>query len=145
MSESTEIMKELEALQPNQIEVKVGGETIVVKPFKFKQLLQALRYLSEMTENMGFMDELGIFRLIAAHPEQVMGLIKLATDKPDSFFDDLEAEEGVDIALAVWKVNSDFFSQKLGPKMEKIMPSQNSQSDQTKTTEETKPESPLVN
>lgn len=117
----TQDMKELEELQPATSSVVVGGETVEIKPFMFVQLLQALKYMANMIEDLNpYQDkEVQTFRLIASHPEEVLGLLMLATGKPREWFNTIDSKAGVALALETYKVNSDFFIREVQPLLDK--------------------------
>lgn len=116
---------ELENLYPEGRYIAVNGEKVEVKPFKFKQLLKALKYLSEMTGDIvKFGDlppEMMFLNLFANYPDQVIGLLKLATGKDDDFFDTLDSDAGLELIALAYKVNEDFFIQKVGPKLSAVL------------------------
>jgi hypothetical protein len=123
--------KDLEALQGQGVVIRAAGEDITVKPFTFGKLLKALKYLSNLgTAISEKMDDIAILRAFATNGDDVIGLMMLSTGKDKQFFDDLDAGEGVDLALATWNVNSDFFAQTIAPKMKALAESQGLQSDQ---------------
>lgn len=117
-----EELKELEALQPLSSIVNIKGIAVEVKPFKFRQLFMALKHVSNLVSEINTYEDqtVQILRVLGEHPEDVIGLISLSSGQPITFFEDLDAEEGIDLALAVWTVNKDFFSQKIQPKLVKI-------------------------
>lgn len=120
-SSLNEVTKELEELQGGSQTITYNGEEIVIKPFTFGKLLKALKYLSVIVEDVEMLTRQNIITLIANNTEQVYGLLELGTGKSQEFFEDeLPADVGFDIALAVWDVNQDFFSQKLGPKFQRL-------------------------
>ena len=114
-------IQELEQLQPISANVVVNNETIEIKPLRFRQLLQALKYLSKMIEDVNPYEdkEIQMFKLFGNHPEEIVGLMSLATGKPIEWFDEIGTEDGIAIALEAFKVNKDFFSQKVQPLLEK--------------------------
>lgn len=112
-------LKELEALQPQIATVTINNEIIEIKPFKFKQFFAALKHLSNMIADVNQYEDqtIQLIRLLGEHPDDVVGLMALATGKPAAFFDTLDTDAGLDIAIAVWNVNKDFFGQKIQPKL----------------------------
>lgn len=118
----TEELKELAELQPKTTCVIVGNESFEIKPFKFKQMFSVLNHLSNMVTEMNpYEDQMvQLFRLFGKHPEDILGIMSIAINKPTSFFDELETDEGLEIAAKIWEINQDFFVQKVQPKLEKL-------------------------
>lgn len=135
-------LAELEALQPLTRKITINNEEIEIKPYKFRQLFSALKHMSNMVADVNTFEDqtVQLFRLLGNHPEDVLGLMSLSTGKPVSFFDDISSEEGIDVVVAVWEVNKDFFVQKIQPKLKSLGLFQDLPEDQTKTEAETAPE-----
>lgn len=115
-------LTELQALQPETKTLTIKGEQIEVKPFKFKQLLSALKFLSNMISDINEYEDktIQLFRLFANHPDDVIGILSLVSNREAKWFDDIESEDGIELAIAAWTVNADFFAQKVQPKLEKL-------------------------
>lgn len=131
--------KDLEILQPEQMFVEVDGEEIYVKPYTFGKLLKALKYLSNLAGLFAESEdgiEPTLLEAFAKHGDDVLGLLCLATDKDRAFFDALDAEKGLDLAILTYKVNESFFSNQLMPKIQNLLPS-DSQEEQPEETAET--------
>jgi hypothetical protein len=119
-------LDDLKTVFPMTKTVMVKGTPVEVSAYKFKQILQAFGFLSEIVIELGYLPDVEnpsmmamlLFGALGKHPDEIIGLVKLATGKEDAFYDELSAEEGLDLVLAVWEVNKDFFSQKLRPKLE---------------------------
>jgi len=79
--------------------------------------------------------EQAILIAIANHGEDVVSLISLATGKPVEFFDTLDAEKGLDLAMMTYKINQSFFVQHLIPKLQEMFQS-DSQDEETKENQE---------
>lgn len=128
---------DLEILQPEQTFVEVDGENIYVKPYTFGKLLKALKYLSNLAGLFATAEdglEPTILEAFASHGDDVLGLLCLATNKNKEFFDDLDAEKGLDLAILTYKVNESFFSETLIPKIQSLLPS-DLPVEETQTTE----------
>ncbi len=130
---------ELEILMPlGEVVTLASGEPITIKPYTFGQLLKALKYLTVLIDVMDG-TELDILRALASHGEEVIGLIMLATGKERDFFENLDSAEGIDLALATYRVNSDFFARKLMPKLNQFQASTTSPDPESK-----EPKTPLL-
>jgi hypothetical protein len=124
VKKSNSDLEDLEKLQNKGEVVKVNGEDIHIKPFTFGQLLKALKHLSNIgnsfTTGENLDDTSALLRVFSYHTEDVMGLLILATGKDKEFFENLDPEIGIDLAMAAWRVNQDFFAQKLAPKIQQM-------------------------
>jgi len=124
-------LPDLEALQQEGAVVMVGTEEIRIRPFTFGQLLKALKHLAHLGTSINDEDgELGLVRALTDNSDDVLGLLMLSTGKNKEFFDTLSAEAGIDLAIATYKVNKDFFARTLTPKLSQLGLSLDSQSDQ---------------
>lgn len=108
-------------------------ETIKVRPFKFGQLLKALKYLANIAADFASpnISEIEIINALTHHAEDMISLLCLATGKDRAFFDEISSDEGVDLALAAWRVNQFFFTERLAPKMKGLMPAAEAEKSQT--------------
>jgi len=118
----TEDLKELAELQPESKFVIVKGESIEIKPFKFRHMFKVLNHISNMIDDVNEYEDQTkqLFKLFGKHEEDVLGIMALAISKPLNFFEDLDTEEGFDLAATIWKINQDFFVQKIQPKLEAL-------------------------
>lgn len=127
MADSKDPAAELERLSANPRELSVGGETIQVRPLRFLELIRALKYLTPILEVVDKVDmssnDLGeVSKLLEVAPEAMLKIAGLSTGKEEQWFDRLEADEGLDVFIAVFEVNKDFFVQRLGPKLANLRP-----------------------
>lgn len=137
--------KDLAILQPEETFVEVDGERIYVKPYTFGKLLKALKYLSNLAGLFAAAEgevEPTILEAFAKHGDDVLGLLSLATDKDREFFDTLDAEKGLDLAILTYKVNESFFSNQLIPKIQNLLPSDLPEAPIVEETEKKEGETP---
>ncbi len=137
----TDDLKELQELQPQSQFIIIKGESFEIKPFKFKHMFSVLNHISNMIDEVNpYEDQTKqLFKLLGKHPEDVMGILALAIGKPLSFFDDVDTEQGIDLAILVWKINQDFFVQKVQPKMKSLGLFQDLPEEQENLANEKKP------
>lgn len=138
----TDDLKELQELQPQSSFIIVKGESFEIKPFKFKHMFAVLNHISNMIDEVNpYEDQTKqLFKLLGKHPDDVMGILGLALGgKPVSFFDDVDTEQGIDLAILVWKINKDFFAQKVQPKMKELGLFQDLPEEQENSVSEKKP------
>jgi len=125
------VMDEVDVLL-KEVEVEVAGEIIVVKPFKWKNSLKAIPVIGDMISQLTVNSDVIIKILQNAenantNTEAVVALINLAsslnevvlediskiiqlgTNLTNKAMDELTTEEGIDLSLAVYKVNKSFF------------------------------------
>lgn len=123
------IADDLASVFPETRIVKVNGRDIEIAPFKFKVLLKVLTHVNNILDDSGFLDQYTILQTllkgVSQHPEDLIGILKLSTNiTDDSFYDEIDAADGLSLLLATWEVNKDFFSQKLGGALKNLFPSQ---------------------
>lgn len=125
--------------------VSARGEDFTIKPFKFPQYGKAIKAvtrilsilnLKERFEDIaksltaeqgedaeiplgdllgGLLDFEAIAKVCDEAPEEIIALMMVATGKPRDWFDELEADEGIELAGAVLGVNLSFFIQRIVP------------------------------
>lgn len=119
---------DLASVFPENKILTIKGRTIEISPFKFKVLLKVLTHVNNIFTDSGFLDQYTILQTllkgISQHPEDLIGILKLATNiNEDSFYEEIDAADGVDLILATWEVNKDFFSRRLGGALKDLFPS----------------------
>jgi hypothetical protein len=152
-------------LFPNR-EVKVGDETIIVRPFYFGELpvvvklifpiltsagLSSMLKVVDDLENPGklkvkmvvpenFVDILTYAILEATEP--VIELLAFALKKERTWFNTISSDDGLLLTLAWFETNKDFFVQRVLPRIQHLLPknstgSTSSPSSSEPATEET--------
>jgi hypothetical protein len=105
---------------------------VFVRPLPFRRWPKAISCITGMLrafpdDGINFEDStalgLLIAQLVGEADVELFTLLTLATDQDDSFFDRIDLDDGVKIALAVVEVNKDFFVQKVLPLATEAMPS----------------------
>jgi hypothetical protein len=121
------------------------GEDFTIRPFKFPQYAKAIKAVTRIlsilklqerfadvaklaTAEQGEDAEVGLgdflaglldFETIAQvcdeAPEEIIALLMIATGKDRNWFDELDADEGLELTGAVLGVNMSFFMQKILP------------------------------
>lgn len=114
-------------------------EQVEVRPYTFLQFAKALKHITSMTDVMQG-DNLDILRAFAEHADSVVDLIQLATGKSINWFESLMMDDGIELAMATYRVNSDFFERKVMPKLKGFLPSQNSPEQPIQSAEDLQPE-----
>ncbi|EGO64167.1 hypothetical protein [Acetonema longum] len=147
MSEQ-ETVQELAALFPPTYELKLGGETVSLRPFKagaLPKLIPAMARLAGVLatmdwEKMAFglnetSEERGVaaafrispetFQVVTALCEQggetFKEIIALAVGRSPQWFDELDLAEGIELAGMVLMVNKDFFAKRLTEVLNKLI------------------------
>lgn len=126
---------DLKVLFP-EVDVKLKGKDMRVKPFGFGQLARVARLVRPIAQALldshimtieresgsdistikidsDFIPKLFVILDTAAEP--LMELLAFAIGQPRSWLDDLPADEGVNLAMKAWEVNSDFFASRVMP------------------------------
>jgi hypothetical protein len=63
-----------------------------------------------------------VMHILGKIPDEIFGLLELATDQPAEFYDRIDLDEGVKVMMAVVKVNKDFFVHKVSPLLLEVIP-----------------------
>ena len=119
------ITREVAANKDGKSFKEVENEVAVfVRPLPFRRWPIALGHIANLFQ---FMPENGfditndaqlavwVTNLLGNAGDDLFAIIELATGKEPAFFDMLDADDGLKIALAVIEVNKDFFVQKVMP------------------------------
>jgi hypothetical protein len=101
-------------------DVVVGTETIVIKPFTFGQWPKVIKHIQDALGTKDYSQGVSIPELLAESGESVLELVAIATGKPRSWLDTVEADEGIALVAAVIQVNADTFAKKILPSLEGI-------------------------
>lgn len=117
--------KALSVLDAVKTVFEVQNEAIKIKPFKYKEALSVLRILKDHQDaipfelfNEGVDVDVQIKNIMTSACEAGAALdeiMKLHLKKDDQWIENLEIDEAIKIILAIIKVNSDFFTEKLLP------------------------------
>lgn len=126
------VMERKVAVGENGKKTELGvPHDVFVRPMPMRRWLQAMTYLNAILKalpNTGIDLEnpmqmaLWVMTLFAEIPDQITGLLELATDEPADLFDRIDLDEGVNVVMAVVNVNKDFFVQKVLPLLSGIAP-----------------------
>jgi hypothetical protein len=119
-----------------ETELTVGDEKLTIRPFYFGEWPQAFRLAMPI---FSALIKAGLVRpedgkilwgiragddlekmlgtLFLEVPESVISLVAFAVNKPRKWFNTVRPDDGIDLAKAVFKANSDFFSKRVLPKL----------------------------
>lgn len=116
----TESVSEIEQLVVDTpaIEVRAGGEIIRVSPIKVKELTLFMRAVQPMLDMINEMDRDNLIAmLLVQHTDSLIKSVSIGIRKREDFVNDLDIDELIDLATAVIEVNTDFFIQRVLPKV----------------------------
>ena len=118
----TNELQELDALIPEERKVRIKGEEFTIQPFKFLNVLKVLKIVFNVISetSLSDADEFTLIKVLSDNPDQMLQVFNLATNKPAKWFEDIDMDEGVDLITTIYKVNEDFFIQKLKPKLQSL-------------------------
>lgn len=112
---------DLAILHPDR-EVRVGGETVTVREYRFVEGLRLraaaaplVDALGELVQQHADLDQ--IYALLAEHEGLLLDLIALAIDKPVGFVEGLSGPEGELLMDTWWVVNASFFTRAVQRRM----------------------------
>lgn len=121
---------ELDILYPNR-DITVGGETVTVKEYTLIQQMQhndkLSAFIATLRSQLASVDKPEnarwdeIMQALADNYEAIIELVAVSINKPVAFVANLNAQEGEDLMLLWWAVNSNFFTRKaVQPLVEQI-------------------------
>lgn len=105
--------------------------SVFIRPLPFRRWPVALTHITNLFQ---YMPQNGIdleseaalavwvTSVLGSAGDDLFAIIELATDKPAAFFDLLDPDDGLKIAMAVVEVNKDFFVQKVLPLVQQYLP-----------------------
>lgn len=112
---------DLEILFPG-VEVVVGGESILIKPFTTGQLLRSSKLLAQLAPlAKKHTDEDGKLDMVLLMTEAgglVIELISIAAKRSVAWVEETAPDEAMDLAFAIVEQNQEYFAKKLGPRLE---------------------------
>ncbi len=105
-----------EILQPDE-KVTIGDREITVKEFTFRQVLE----LGGLSEVIALLDDVvgdgsdlsGLIDALYVHPAALEKMLLLSTGQEKGWLDSLSAEDGDNLVMVFWGVNSGFFMRRL--------------------------------
>jgi hypothetical protein len=110
--------------------VRIDGELIEIMPLKTKQIGAFSRAIRPLAGDIGRLLEKSerdsrattdfILRMVAAHADEVIEAVAVATGKPAEWVGDLMPDELCFLALKIIEVNADFFAARLAPGLEMV-------------------------
>lgn len=104
---------------------------VFVRPLSIRKTFHALTYFGAIIEkfpqgeldlNDGNQLAMWAVSLLGQVPDEMTGMMCLATDQTPEFFDTIDPDEGIKIIVAMVEVNKDFFVQKVLPMLSEIAP-----------------------
>lgn len=116
-------MSELNVLFPFKT-ITVNNEEIVIKPITFGQLPRALQLVEKMSGSFidafkkeGEITNETILKFVASGGEDFIKLLCLGINKDRDWFNNLNADDGIDIVIKFVEVNTTFFTQRVIPQI----------------------------
>lgn len=109
-----------ELLPPLPSEFKLGDRVIEVKALNMGQLLRVLELFKG--GKLETLDASGdLFEWIEKLPDEMIGLVMIATGLTRDQMDELETDQFVNLLSAILEKNRDFFFRKLGPALRALL------------------------
>ncbi|PAT41981.1 DUF6631 family protein [Vandammella animalimorsus] len=109
-------MNDLDTLVPQGAEVTLAGETLHILPLKVGQMPAFVRAISPMMQQLA-RDHIDWLELFGMHGDALLTAVSIATGKPRTWIDALDADEAIVLAAKVIEVNADFFTRKVMPRL----------------------------
>lgn len=115
---------DLDVLVPEGKRISIGGEDLTILPIKLKHLpviLKALRTFIDTAKTDAGVEKQDWLNIFAEHSDTLLEAMAIATGKPLSWVGDLDIDEGIEIATAVWEVNQNFFVDRVLPMLTRVL------------------------
>lgn len=111
----------IEKLFAFEQEVVIGEEKFVIKPFKFGQLPKVLNVFKQiqLPENGQPADI--IVAVLSQNPDGLQEILALSVNKTKDWIEQLDIDKAVELGIAVFKVNVDFFIHSVLPHLNKTI------------------------
>jgi hypothetical protein len=109
---------ELKTLFPGK-EVEIAGKKMVIKPFSLGQIPKVAGLFGKLGPALAESNG-NIIKMIELGGEPMLDMLALSANKPRSWVDALEPDQGIDLIAAVIEQNKEFFAKKMGPALEKL-------------------------
>lgn len=116
---------ELGVLEPSGSSVTVLGEVVEVRPMAIGQIPKVVRKGRDAISVLLALDaipdgnDLGLIDLLlelsGTHGDQVIEVVAIAADRDPAWLKKADPGEFLDLAVAVYRVNQDFFARRLAP------------------------------
>lgn len=113
-------MSDLETLIPQVVELIINGEPLTIKPLKIGQMPAFLRAITPVMQQIGG-DGIDWLTLFGERGDDLLTAVSIAVGKPRAWVDDLAADEAILLAAKVIKVNADFFTQTVMPRLDDLI------------------------
>lgn len=115
---------DLQAFVPEVRRLDIRGQVIEIGPLTVRQIPVMLKAFSAFSGKAA--SDAGVQRddwltLFAEHTDKIVEAIAVATKQPQSWVNDLYADEVILLAEAIWEVNQDFFVNRVLPALTKAL------------------------
>lgn len=104
---------ELEELFPESKTVTIAGESITIAPPTVVQMGKISKLLKRLVDDAA--TERTVELLLLSHTAEVACVVAIATGKSEDFVGGLRADDGLQLAIAVWEVYAPFFVRRMLP------------------------------
>lgn len=104
---------ELEELFPESKIVTIAGEAITIAPPTVVQMGKISKLLKRLVDDAA--TERTVELLLLSHTAEVASVVAIATGKSEDFVGGLRADDGLQLAIAVWEVYAPFFVRRMLP------------------------------
>ena len=103
------------ALPPVPVTLVIGGERLDLTPLKVGDVPAFARAVQPVAASLSASPDW--LALLAEHGEAVIDAVAIASRRPSEWVTNLEIDDAVHLAEAVFEVNADFFIQRVLPSL----------------------------
>lgn len=114
-------MSEMTTLFPGKELTLNNGSKVMIVPLKFGQIPKALAFVDKINSKVTLVTGQSVspqefmMKAMSVAGEDLFELLSYAMKTPREWFDELDADEGLNIIMTFVEVNFSFFVQKVGP------------------------------
>lgn len=108
----------LETFVPEPVTVEIAGETVEIAPLKVGELPAFIRAIRPFAQQLTL--EVDWLALFGERGDDLVSALALAIRRPRDWVAARELDEAIQLAEAVFEVNSDFFIRRLAPSIARV-------------------------
>ena len=110
--------QDLDAFPPAAHTVRAGGEDLSITPFQVGDVPAVLRAVRSIEPMFAAKDApVEWMAIMAEHGDDLIDMVAIGTRKPVEWVRRLAMDDFLQLAAVVYRVNLDFFVQRLGPSL----------------------------
>lgn len=114
--------QELADLFEQPVTLELAGKALRIAPLTIRQTGRVASILKTIMASGEKAWELDIASLVADYCDQMIAVVAVATGEPEKWVGELRADDFVELATIVFRVNANFFLARVGPRLAAVAP-----------------------